>query len=266
MAGLLERARTAWAGYAGVDGAFRPGQITLAVNPSTRICPPGGCGIVRLGNAAVITAPDGRSLADLRGRLARITAPGGLDAAICALTAGRAPGDIVGPADLAFTDHVSPAPAGPAAPPRPAAPLSPAASLSPAATRSPEDPGGPQAMPVTDPRIATLISAAAPAEAAEAGLDGITSPAWVVLRNGQAAAACGWTAWPGGIAHLAVLAAPAWRGQGLAQQAARAATAAALRDGLLAQWRARVPASIAVAARLGFSTVGWQLSLRVTWP
>jgi RimJ/RimL family protein N-acetyltransferase len=82
-----------------------------------------------------------------------------------------------------------------------------------------------------------------------------------VVRGGQVVAAAGYTTWPGRVAHLSVLTDPAHRGQGLAAQAGSAAAADALSAGLLAQWRARVPASIAVAARLGFVTCGSQLSI-----
>lgn len=56
---------------------------------------------------------------------------------------------------------------------------------------------------------------------------------------------------------------PAFRGLGLAKLAGSSATADALARGLLPQWRARVAASIRVAASLGFAGCGSQLSFRL---
>jgi len=74
-------------------------------------------------------------------------------------------------------------------------------------------------------------------------------------------AAAGYHRWPAGTAHLGILTAPDVRGRGLATRAAAAATADALAAGLLPQWRARVPASLRVAAKLGYRTLGRQFSV-----
>jgi hypothetical protein len=87
----------------------------------------------------------------------------------------------------------------------------------------------------------------------------------VVLDGDRAVAAAGYLTWPGSVAHLSVLTDPdpAFRGRGLAKLAESSATADALACGLLPQWRARVPASIRVAARLGFVSCGSQVSIRL---
>jgi hypothetical protein len=228
----LSWARAAWAGYAELDGGFWPGRVRLEVSPSARSCPPGGAGFVVLGDAAIVTVPGERARAALRDvlpgvPLTRLTDP-------AAVAPGCAAADVLGPADLAF--------AGPS-------------RLRPAGT-------GTVALPVTDERVHGLLARVSPGDAAECGLAGVTSAVHAVIRDGQVAAAAGYTTWPGRVAHLSVLTDPGYRGQGLAATAGSAAAVDALSAGLLAQWRARVPASIAVAARLGFLTCGSQLSIR----
>jgi GNAT acetyltransferase len=106
---------------------------------------------------------------------------------------------------------------------------------------------GTVALPVTDERVHDLLARVTPEEAGECGLAGVTSAVHAVIRDGQVVAAAGYTTWPGRVAHLSVLTDPAHRGQGLAAPAGSAAAADALAAGLLAQWRARVPASIAAS-------------------
>jgi hypothetical protein len=74
MDALLSRAQTAWASYAGIDGGFRPGQVSLGVNAQSRICPPGWAGIVILGGAAIVTAPAPGAERELRRALAGVPA------------------------------------------------------------------------------------------------------------------------------------------------------------------------------------------------
>ena len=100
-------------------------------------------------------------------------------------------------------------------------------------------------------------------DAGEAGLDEITSPAFVVREAGEVVAAAGYRVWPSRTAHISVLTAPAWRGRGLARVTGSATAAHALAAGLLPQWRARVPESRRVAAALGFRELGAQLSIEL---
>jgi predicted GNAT family acetyltransferase len=100
-------------------------------------------------------------------------------------------------------------------------------------------------------------------DAGEAGLDEITSPAFVVREAGEVVAAAGYRTWPSRSAHISVLTAPGWRGRGLARETGSATTAHALAAGLLPQWRARVPESRRVAVALGFLELGAQLSIEL---
>jgi hypothetical protein len=44
-------------------------RLTVAVSPGSRLCPPGWVGIVVIGNAALITAPDADLAARLQGAI-----------------------------------------------------------------------------------------------------------------------------------------------------------------------------------------------------
>ena len=77
--------------------------------------------------------------------------------------------------------------------------------------------------------------------------------------EGELASVCGYRRWPNGVAHLGILTSPDHRREGHAREAASATLAAAVEDGLLPQWRARVPASQALAADLGLVAMGAQL-------
>jgi GNAT superfamily N-acetyltransferase len=107
-----------------------------------------------------------------------------------------------------------------------------------------------------------LLGVVAADELAESGLAEVTGPV-VVARGagGGIAAACGYRVWPNGVAHLSVLADPRHRRRGHARRAATTAIARALEEGLLPQWRARVPASQALARTLGLVEMGAQLGL-----
>ncbi|MGF1428209.1 GNAT family N-acetyltransferase [Kitasatospora sp. LaBMicrA B282] len=202
----------------------------VLVSPDSGLCPPGWVGVVVLDGRPLITAPDQPGAARIRSVPAG-TAPLDLGAALGATR-------VLGPAALAY--------------------------LEPAAFRP--DGGAEPAGVVTElrprhPEVRGLIARVAPDDANEAGLDEITSSAFTVLDPaGRVLAATGYRTWPGGIAHLCVLADPAHRGRGLARTTASAAAAHALAAGLLPQWRARVPASRRVAERLGFRELGAQFT------
>jgi hypothetical protein len=261
MDDLLNRARVAWVGYAGLDGGFLPGQVHLGVNGGARICPPGWVGMVVLGDAAIVTAPDAPAERKLRRALAGVPIDRLTDPAIVLPATDAA--EVLGPANLAFTDAAlfrdpalfgDPARAGRAAGAGAAAGLG--ATPMPVARK----------LPVTDKRIQRLLASVSAEDAAETDLARIGTAIHAVLDGDRAVAAAGYLTWPGGVAHLSVLTDPACRGRGLAKLAGSAATADALASGLLPQWRARVPASIRVAASLGFVSCGSQLSIRLAGP
>jgi GNAT superfamily N-acetyltransferase len=192
-------------------------------------------GIVVLGDAAIATAPDDNAAAIAQRALNGLPAAAMTDpAAVCA---GLPIIETLGPATLAYCDT---------------------------ARFQPSGSGAVEMSPADHADLATLLARVPAEDAAESGLDEITSPAFVVRSGREIIAAAGYRAWSGDTAHLSVLTAPGARGRGLARVVAGAAVAAALRAGLLPQWRARPAASRRVAEVLGFSELGSQLSIRLT--
>ncbi|MEV4430223.1 GNAT family N-acetyltransferase [Streptomyces sp. NPDC049602] len=233
---LLLEARSLWEELAHAPRSFPPaGGVNVIVSPESGLCPPGWAGVVALGGSALVTAPDERAAATVRAALAGLPVTALVDAD--SVRAALPVTGVLGPAALSY---VSPEGF------RPAAALSAVDRL----------PGG-------HPALRVLEESAGRDDSAEAALDDITSPAFVVHEQGRVAAAAGYEAWPGRTAHLSVLTAPGARGRGLARAAASAAVAHALAAGLLPQWRARPPASRRVAAALGFEELGAQLSLEL---
>ncbi|MFE7748853.1 GNAT family N-acetyltransferase [Streptomyces sp. NPDC057428] len=114
-----------------------------------------------------------------------------------------------------------------------------------------------------DDEMSALLARAGEEDAGEAGLDDITSPAFVLRGGDGVVAAAGYQVWPKSVAHLSVLVAPGHRGRGLALAVASAAVAHALDARLLPQWRARPHPSKRVARALGFQELGSQLSVRL---
>lgn len=118
-------------------------------------------------------------------------------------------------------------------------------------------------LPAGHPAIGALLEAAGSEDADESGIAGITSPAFVLRDGDSVVAAAGYTVWPGAVAHLCVLTDPGHRTRSLARKVASAASAHALENDLLPQWRARVEPSRRVAAALGYREFGLQLSVRL---
>ncbi|WP_343236901.1 GNAT family N-acetyltransferase [Streptomyces sp. SID10692] len=236
---VLDRARAVWSRLTGTDAEFAPGRTNVAVAPASLLSPPGWAGLLVLGDAALVTVPDsptaglvtaalqGLGPDELAGELAE---PGRLRE--------RLPfHDLLGPAHLLF--------------------LAPALFRPAARTADVERVSG------DDPELLALLDRCGPGDAAESALAGITSTAKAVRQDGEIVAAAGHELWPHGTAHLSILTDPGFRRRGLAAQVASAAVADALDQGLLAQWRARSPASRRIAHSLGFQETGLQLSLRL---
>ncbi|WP_067226694.1 GNAT family N-acetyltransferase [Streptomyces sp. NBRC 109706] len=240
---LTRRARALWCELAGEPVAFpaAPGELAAVVAPASRLAPEGWVGVLELGGSAIATAPDEeqrrRLLEALPAPATRSAPPTeGVsltdpDAALAALPVR----EVLGPATLGYTS---------AADFRPARPTP-----------------GIGELPARDLRLAALLERVAADEASESGLDEIDSPAFVLTSGSEVLAAAGYVDWPGAAAHVCVLTAPERRGRGLARRVASAAVEHALARGLLPQWRARPPASRAVARALGFQELGTQLSL-----
>ncbi|MFB8239546.1 GNAT family N-acetyltransferase [Kitasatospora purpeofusca] len=213
------------------------GDIDVVVSPGSRICPRGWAGIVLLGEAAIVTAPSREAADRIRTAVAglpvdRLTDPESVGRVLPI-------GEVLGPAGLAYVadDGFRPA----------AAPTGLRVEKAPAGH---VDLGRPERL-------------AGAADADEAGLDEMSSPVFVVRVAGQVVAAAGYREWPGRAAHVGVLTAPAWRGRGLARATGSSAVGHALAQGLLPQWRARVPESRKVAAALGFSELGSQMCVEL---
>ncbi|MDP9848734.1 GNAT superfamily N-acetyltransferase [Streptosporangium lutulentum] len=196
----------------------------MVVSPESLLCPPGWMGIVRLGGATLATVPE----------------PGMVDRVRHALrqrdpVAVLKPAGTLGPAWLSYLDRADFVPVG----------------------------GEVERLPVDHPAVRKLIAEVDRAEADEAGLDEITSDAFVVRDAAEVISGCGYRPWSDTAAHLSVLTASHRRGQGYARMAASAAALDALDRGLMPQWRARVDPSRRVARALGFRELGTQLSLRL---
>jgi GNAT superfamily N-acetyltransferase len=207
-----------------------------------------------------VTVPAPGAERELRRALAGVPADRLTDQSVIESVAGIA--EVLGPASLAFTDAARFRDAAQLADTRLAGL---ADTLAPAAGRA-RAVGQRWAVsrpPVSDERVHGLLDSVSAADAAETDLARIGSDAHVVLDGDRVVAAAGYLTWPGSVAHLSVLTDPAFRGLGLAKLAGSSATADALARGLLPQWRARVPASIRVAASLGFVGCGSQLSFRL---
>ncbi|MFD7641435.1 GNAT family N-acetyltransferase [Kitasatospora sp. NPDC059795] len=235
---LLQSVWRRWEGLAGVPAPFpAPGGATVVVSPDSGLCPPGWVGLIALGGAVLATAPDERRAALVRAALRERPAELAGDPEQLRQLLPLA--GTLGPAALAYL------------PPDGLLPQPPADLTV-------------HQLPPTDPRLRDLERRTGRTDAEEAGLDGLTSPAFAVLTaDDRVIAACGYRAWPFDTAHFAVLTDPAHRNQGLARHTATAAAHHARSAGLLPQWRARIPASQRVATHLGFHPLGTQLSAHV---
>ncbi|MFB9411489.1 GNAT family N-acetyltransferase [Dactylosporangium matsuzakiense] len=225
---MLERVRRVWTGMAAAPVHFTDAAVTVVVSPASHLSPPGWVGIVTIGDAAIATAPDEHTAGAVRRALGGLPVTAVTDPQ---LIGARLPlAGVLGPATLAYCD---------------------AARFRPIAGATAADPAD----------LRPLLDRVPGDEAAEAGLDAITSPAFVVRDGPAVVAAAGYEIWPGGVAHLSVLTDPAHRGRGLARTVAAAAVTAALDAALLPQWRARPEPSRRVARALGFQELGAQLSI-----
>ncbi|MCR2811969.1 GNAT family N-acetyltransferase [Microbacterium sp. zg.Y1090] len=115
----------------------------------------------------------------------------------------------------------------------------------------------------SDAEVAAVMSACSTEERDESGLLAMDRR-WTTWADGvEPAAAAGYEVWGGGLAHIGVATAPAFRGKGFGAQAAAAAALHAIGDGLVAQWRcrARNRASARLGESLGFVRLGEQIAV-----
>lgn len=127
-------------------------------------------------------------------------------------------------------------------------------------------PGAPEELHPVDPgeALQDLLRGCSADDVGESGMNGIDSPAFLVVEDGEALAAAGYELRPDDVAHLCVLVRADARGRHLARTVAAGATTHAQSAGLLCQWRARPADSLRVAQGLGYEVLGNQLGLR--WP
>jgi hypothetical protein len=257
----LDLARLLWRTLADVPVAFPPSGVSVVVSPSSRLCPPGWCGVVTLGPSAIATVPTASLKPVVEAALGHLPTSDMTDAhQVRAALPARS---FLGPAALAYLD---PADFTPPSTPTSVVPASRApsviASVVPASGAPPLVASG--APPLAASGVAALVASVSADDAGESGLGEITSPAFVLSQDGEVVAAAGYRRWPTGVAHLSVLTAPSHRGRGMAHAVAGHAVADALSHGLFPQWRARPPASRRVARALGFHELGAQLSFEVS--
>jgi RimJ/RimL family protein N-acetyltransferase len=227
-----------WQTVARAPVSFAPaGGVSVVVSPESGLCPAGWVGVVTLGGSAIATVPSERTAVIVRQALASLPVQAVADDALVrqVLSVAR----VLGPATLSYVSRDGFRPAE-------------------------EGPWTVERRPASHPELRALEQTAGQADADEAALDEITSPAFVVRARGRIVAAAGYRTWPCGTAHVGVLTAPQERGRGLARVTGSAAVAHALDAGLLPQWRARLPASRRVADALGFVELGRQLSVELS--
>ncbi|MDE3722165.1 GNAT family N-acetyltransferase [Nocardiopsis sp. N85] len=270
------RPRAPWPGGRRWPATTAP--LTVAAVPASGLCPPGWCGIVHLDGVTLATAPDPGTARTLRAALSVLppgehTDPGAVGRALTEVRFPGLDGSGVGPHPSTVGSCALAGPGAQVGPSGSAGPdASPVAAVLGPAVLAYLAPGdflpAHHGAPVSttgsgDPRIRGLLERVGPREAGESGLGGPGVPVSVLMEGDRAVAAAGYVRQGGRTAHLCVLTDTDRRGRGLARTVASAATARALAEGLLPQWRARPPASRAVAASLGYRTLGAQLSLRL---
>ena len=222
--------RMMWATLAGAD-AFPESGVQVVGNAASEICPKGWAGIVAISGGILATAPSATDVDALARTLADVE-PAGDWAAVF-----RAAPEIRGPANLAYADR-------PAAPPTGAA-----AEI--------------EMLAPADAAVMSFVARVPSADRDEAHVEASDVPLACLREDGAVVAVAGYRVWLGAVAHMSVLVDPARRCRGLATAVADAATDHACASGLVAQWRARPPASRAVARKLGFVDVGQQMSVRL---
>ncbi|MET8327156.1 GNAT family N-acetyltransferase [Streptomyces sp. NPDC005181] len=191
---LLARARDLWMELADTPVEFCPsGGAKVVVAPRSRLCPPSWTGVVRIGDAAIVTAPSVRA-AGMVDDAARKMSPEELFD-VARLRAVLPVLDVLGPASLFYLGQDGL--------------LLPAHQVT-----------GVEQLPIGDGDLAALLALAGQEEAGESGLEDISSPAFCLRRGNEVVAAAGYRSWPRSVAHLSVLVAPHCRGQRLARAVA----------------------------------------------
>ncbi len=224
---------TMWRRLACAPTAFEEPGIQVVCTDEARLTRPGWCGVVVIGDSAVVVTPQKRPP-----QLDRLVESTPVPAT---LTDPRYVEDVIGPLE----DSLGPA------------------DLQYGAVRAARsaDVRGP--LPLPDRLVERVLASAPPADRSEAGFeDGRMEAIFVALDGEQPLAASGYRQWAGGVAHMGVVTIPAARRRGLGRKASQAAAGHATDQGLLVQWRSlwSNDASRQLGQSLGLSHCGRQFS------
>lgn len=224
---MYERVRRAWATIVGVEDLQ---TLQVVARPASAFAPAGCAAFLRIEDTLTVTCHDDDIARTVHAAVDGLALHDALDLDV--LRARLPPiGDVLGPTSLFYL----PAPLG-----------TPAGDV---------DVVGRDA-------IDDLVHAVSAGDLDESGVPLVTSSFSVARDGAVVVAACGYIHWPAGLGHLCILTHPDHRNRGHATLVGAHATARAEAEGLIPQWRARVPASQAVARAIGFAEVGTQLRLR----
>jgi GNAT superfamily N-acetyltransferase len=228
-----DRAVTMWRRLACAPTAFEEPGIQVVCSDEARLTRPGWCGVVVIGDSAVVVAPQMPPP-----ELARLVESTSVPVT---LTDPRYVEDIIGP----FKDSLGPADL----------------QYGTVQAASSTDVRGP--LPLPDPLVERVLASAPPADRSEAGFEDDRMEAiFVALDGEQPLAASGYRQWPGGVAHMGVVTIPAARRRGLGRKASLAAAGHATDHGLLVQWRSLWSNDVSrqLGQSLGLSLCGRQFS------
>lgn len=225
-----------WRDLACAPAALSSPGIELVCTDDARVAPPGWCGVVVIGDAAVVVSPTDQP-ESLTRLLESTSGPEALtDPRHVTQLAGPLE-DALGPADLQYGAVT-------------------------ASARS--DVRGP--LPPDDALVDEVLHGAPAADLTESGFaDKSLSDLFVASDDGRPVAIAGHRRWPHEVAHMGVLTLPDARGRGFGRRAAQAAAGHATELGLLVQWRSRWSndASRHLGRSLGLHLSGRQFSFRL---
>ena len=203
-----DRVVTMWRRLTCAPTAFAEPGIQVVCTDAARLTRPGWCGIVVIGDSAVVVTPQKRPpqvdrLVESTPVPATLTVPQYVEDVVGPLEAS------LGPADLQYGT---------------------------VPTARSADVRGP--LPLPDPLVEGVLARVPPADRSEAGFEDDRMEAiFVALDGEQPLAASGYRQWAGGVAHMGVVTIPAARRRGLGRNASLAAAGHATDQGLLVQWR-----------------------------